>query len=217
MTETDDTLRTDLQSKEDTIVALIESGSVPGIKVAKHDGDVAEINPEALVIARISKSCFQHDINHVVECALSFRDRLLDLPREGRGRCVLSFDGWANDHRPLFAIPEIVVFCRALLFGPGFLFVESAYECSVLARPLLEVMFDEKCAWDGDPDPLLPPTYPSILDAAGALWLIGHAFSEDVFCYHEESPTGIGRDIAKNLVIDDNLRRLSLTSDLLSV
>ena len=207
MTDNDDTVARDPQSREDVLLAMLEAGALPGIGLGSPS-DVADLGSQGLVIARVSRNCFEGGPEDVAICALAFRERLLDLPEPGRGRTILSFDGWAGDPRPLFEVPEIVVFCRALLLGAGFLSVRSGEECARLARPILGVLFDERAAWDGDADPLLPPTYPELLDASGSLWLVGHAFASDVFARHPQSPTGYARDIAMNLTIDSNLRTL---------
>jgi hypothetical protein len=205
MTNDDDTICTDKQSHEDVLLAMLDAGALPGIGRASME-DVASLPGSALVIARVSHDCFEGTPEEMVAYALSLRERLLAMPEQGRGRTILSFDGWANDARPLFEVPEVFVFCRALLFGIRFGSVSSASECALLARPLLDVLFDERAAWDGDPDPRLPPTSPIHLEIAGSLWLTGHAFAPDVYGRDPSSPTGFYRNIGANLHIDDALR-----------
>ena len=98
MNESDDTVRTDEQSREDALVAMVDAGVVRGFKT----GTLSDIVPETpLVVVRVARDCLAGSPEEVVATALGLRDRLLAMPEPVRGRTILSFDGWANDpHKP---------------------------------------------------------------------------------------------------------------------
>jgi hypothetical protein len=204
MRDEDDTVRTDKQAHEDALLAMLEAGAVPGFAMGSIE-DVEDAR-SPLVIARVSRDCFDGGAEVLVASALAMRDRLLSMPEQGRGATVLAFDGWASDPRPLFAVREVFVFARALLFGESFGWIDNREECVALARPMIEILFDERVAWEGEPDPYSSPDHPEILEAAGSLWLVAHAFAPDVFSAHPSSPTGFVRDLGANLAIADSLR-----------
>lgn len=208
MTNDDDTIATDAQSREDVLLAMLDAGAFDSLGLSR--GTVEDVSrfDSPLVVARVARDCFEAGLDEVVASAIVLRGRFLeDLPESGRGRVVLAFDGWAGDPRPLFEVPEVVVFCRALLFGEDVFRVQERDECARVAAPLLACMFDERLAWiEEPPDPFVAPGAPEILDAAGSLWLSAHAFASDVYSRSSESPTGFVRDLLANLAIDDALR-----------
>lgn len=190
--KTDDTILNDAQSHEDALLAQIEAGLYPGV-LALGDGSTCEEVDVALaavesgvpIFYRVSRKFAEQGVTGGAKCG----DALLELPAAASGNVILAFDGYAADPRPLFQVREVVDYCRGMLLGASLRKPDMAR-----AGKVLRVLFDE------DPVAFRNGTLinPIALEAAGQLWLVGHAFPGECFMAHPESPTGLARDYEMN-------------------
>ena len=117
-----DTLRMSAQAHEDTVIARLEAGLIPGAVSHPLDGlvDVEMLYAEAKTIGRngvylcrISREMALRGL----EAGAAYGNLIAGMPENARGCVMLSFDGWANDPRELHQIPEVVDFCNGMLYG----------------------------------------------------------------------------------------------------
>ena len=186
----DDTLRTGAQASEDTLAALLETGQLPGIEWA---GTAAQLPSEVssdervMIVYRVPRAVVEIGW----EAGGTVASDLALLPEYARGGVVLSFDGWAEDTRPLFLIPCAVAFCRGLLgLGttmPSSLEATRAQMDIAVCSSTLEWLLDEL--------QITPPAW----EVAGALWCVAHAFPDQVFGRRNPKTGGWARDPVTNL------------------
>ncbi len=110
---------------------------------------------------------------------------------------VFGFSGYADKSVGLFQEQEILYFVHGFLFGDS----PDGPDVSQ-ARQALNLMFYE-------PNMITSATCPDMLrqiyDLAGAMWLVAHAFPNQLFLKDSTSPSGYGRDIVTNGTLFDVL------------
>jgi hypothetical protein len=188
MRDTDDTIQTGGQAHEDTMLASVEAGLMPGSEAVQLDtpDDVVDLrlqlaNEEvSLVMYRVPRDqalmgyAAGQNTGYVLG---SFADVALN-------KVSLAFDGWADDPRELWEVPEVVDFCRGLVGEPG----------SHLCRCVIAVLFDEVGAAVNSSGELV---HPDAFQMAGSLWLAGVVCPGGVHVRNPQSPSGWDRDIGK--------------------
>lgn len=180
------------QAQEDVLTALLKSNSLPGIEHHTINGlteiralwdRAASLGPDDLFVFQVEREVVQRG----PEMATGSAWILTNMPANVHGRVMLSFQGWADDPRELFEIPEVVAFCRVLLLG------SLTAPSKLHARAILKVLLDETV--------LAQHIGERGHDAAGQYWLISVAFHEEVMARTKKSSTGIFRDVKMNVKI----------------
>ena len=161
MEKGDDTVRTGAQAGEDSLMALLEHGQLPGMEWCDDVDGVPKDAPagHTLVIYRVPRWVCEAG----TEGGAIVANELARLPQNVRGGVMLSFDGWADDPRPMCAIPCGVAFCRGLL---GIDSAVSKIDLGLCKRTL---------SWLMDEEPN------GLWEATGSLWVVAHAFPDSVF------------------------------------
>lgn len=171
-------------------MALVEHGAVPGVEWQDDvDSVIDALSGEqgrALVVYRIPRDVAEY--GYVAGKAVA--EQIARLPASAKGGVVLSFDGWADDPRPLCAIPCAVAVCRGLLgvrdVGDG---TSTPVVDEARCSKMLAMLFDER------------QIDPVAWEVSGALWVVGHAFSGMVFEQSADSTSGWTRDPEANLFL----------------
>lgn len=180
------------QAREDTLNALLQSNSIPGFEHIAINGmaeiqalwdRAAEMGPDDLFIFQVEREVIERG----PEMAVGSAWVLTNMPANIHGRVMLSFQGWADDPRELFEIPEVVEYCRALLLG------SPKTPSKQHAKAVLQVLVDEAV--------LAQHVGEKGHDAAGQYWLVAVAFHEEVMSRTKKSTTGIYRDVKMNAKI----------------
>lgn len=183
-----DTVLTDRQAHEDTMMAQVEAGLVAGNEAMNletlQDIEVLRgqlMNDEvSIVLYRVPKDQAKGGL----ATGLATGCLLGGLADVALNKVALAFDGWANDPRELWEVPEVLDFCRGLVGEPG----------SLQCRAVLAVLVDEAgMAIDSEGNLV----HPDAFQLAGSLWVSGMAFSEEVHVRNPSSPSGWDRDIMK--------------------
>lgn len=187
MRKQDDTVATNRQAHEDTILAMAEAGQFPGVSCHEMGKVPAEvITPNAMLLHRVLRWQAEGGGHSGARMALML---LRDTPEAAEGRLMLSFDGWADDPRELAQIPCVVEFCQGMLLGVG-------EEPNMgWAKNVLGLFLDERTTG-------LPMQ--EMAEIPGALWLVAHAHAGVVFA---PSQGRMMRDMNLNALLLDNLTR----------
>jgi len=176
------------QAREDALLALFQSNSFPGVEHIPLKGmaelramceSAATLGPDDILVFLIDREVLERG----PQSAISSAWVLSNLPANVHGRVMLSFQGWAEDLRELFEIPEVVAFCRILLFG------SISSPSLEHAQMILQILIDETTLGaQGE-------------EAPGQYWLVSVAFHEQIMLRSQKSRTGIYRDVARNIEI----------------
>jgi hypothetical protein len=189
---TDDTIDTSGQGRETALLAMAEAGMLPGVRQLQAD-DVPD--PSTLVLYRVPV-----DACHVGG-GLDAAPDLLRLADQGHaGRIMLAFDGWAGDRRALAEVPQVALFCAALLLGPDGLGHQPGRQppASVAhTSRVLAALLDER--------KLQPVLGDLAWQATGGAWLVAHAWAD--LCFARGGATGLLRDLDRNLDLLDAVRQ----------
>lgn len=191
-----DSLRTSKQAREDTFTALLEAGALRGMlhhpletlsDVDALYADVKTYGKDTLYIFRVP-----HEVSQRGSIAGATANLLITgMPDNVRGGVQFSFDGYADDPRELFQVPEVIEFCQGLLFGPDALkTLDRAFGQALLPFLSNEHEFFKRIGRKA-------------YDAAGKLWVCGAAFPTHVYLRDPSSPSGWVRDVAAAEVIAD--------------
>lgn len=183
-----DTINQSKRAREETLSAMLEAGLLPGIH---HMGMESMEDVEAmyalcdstealLVVYRLPREVVEQGRLAGAICAAT----IAGMPKNAQGRVMLSFDGYASDPRELFEVPEVVDFCRGLLF------ISPDRPPQENAPRVLSTLVDED-KWAFKEGELVDRR---ALDMAGSLWLCGAAFPGEVYERNPKSPSGWVRD-----------------------
>ena len=186
----DDTLRTGRQAQVDTFLAQVSAGMVEGMEHYAPETEAelralyeraADLDERALLFFNVARDNSERGALGGAAAAVI----LLGLPENVHGRIVLVFDGWNEDPREVFQIPEIVDFCRGLLMG----FSKEGHEH---AQRILSCLFPEHVHGireDGSLDV-------QMFSLGGVLFLLACCYPDVCFT---PSPTGFSRDLSANM------------------
>lgn len=173
----DDTLNTTPQALEDALLARIEAGLMPNVVhrplhgVADVDALYAEcekLGDKGFYVCRVSRTSAEQGL----AAGASFGQLIAGMPVNVRGRVTLAFDGWANDPRGLWAIPEVVDFCNGLIYGADPM-INPVPARPAMARAVLPYLVDEAR--------LINTFGPRAWDIAGRNWVISVAHAAFVY------------------------------------
>ena len=180
----DDTIRTGPQASEDVIRTLMNQGQVPGVRPVSRD-ELDRVEGSPLILYPFPR--------FVVEAGRRggqvARENLMEIPEHHHGDVMVLFDGWADDPRPLFAIPVVVDFMAELLMGEDLTDTQGAVR-------VLQVLVDER-------------RFPNPEDramATGRNWVTCHAWASTTFQVHGEGWDRITRDEDLGEYLMDSLR-----------
>ena len=118
----DDTLSTSPQAREDAFNASVEAGLVPRVvaqlltSMVDVDAMYAEcqkLSDRDIFVCRVPRDAAERGIVAGAVYGLL----IANMPENVQGRVMLSFDGWADDPRPLSRNPAVVDFCNGLIYG----------------------------------------------------------------------------------------------------
>lgn len=167
----DDTVRTDGQSREEALFALIETDSR-----SRTIGSLSDARSGDLIVQRITRGAVEmgEDGGRAMRLML-----LQELHGECYGSVMLAFDGWADDPRPLCQIPIVIEFLRGLL-GP----VDEW-------GSILQMFVDERAF-----APYIPTDW---YDVAGRLWVLAHTTSGYPY-WHRSADGRLMRDLERNAI-----------------
>jgi hypothetical protein len=165
----DDTIRTGKQAEEDLLMALIEQGAVPMLTLTPETikTGLPVMAGESLGFLRIRKDMAEGGCMAGAEIATLIKR----LPPNAWGKVALTFDGWADDPRELFEVPEVIDFCRGLLLGP------PPVPDLVNAREVLAILVDDAPWFLGLKGEEMTP--------AGGIWLISAAFPDQCYAWSD--------------------------------
>lgn len=192
-----DTLRPGKQAREDTLLALIEAGAMRGFVHAPFSsaddlerlyGRIRSMPARSLYVFRVPRKLAEQGLEGGAMSSLV----IAGMPENVLGHVMLSFDGYADDPRELFEIPEVTAFCLGMLFGPDPVAPDPAF-----ARAVIPYLLDE---W-GHAEKVGPQAF----DAAGRLWVVGAAHHDLVYRRSRKSASGWTRDVG---VCSDIINRL---------
>ena len=172
-----DTVRTGRQAAEDTMMSMVDAGLIPGM-YSGHVGMLSSMPGVSVLFYRIAREVSRLGPGSGAVVAQD----LLSIPRQHHGNVLLSFDGWADDPRPLSSIPEVVAFCAGLLLGEALTDADHA-------RSVMNVLMNEVDLIAAGEDPS------EAFDMSGRLWLVSHAYSRQTILVDRESPSGFSKDI----------------------
>lgn len=184
---TDDTIRSGKQAREDTFTAMLESGALRGFHhrpiASAADLDVfyeemRKLPAKTLYVYRVSREMVAHGRLAGATSAMV----ISDMPENVRGWVMFAFDGWADDPRELFQVPEVIEFCRGLLFG-----LDPNAPNVRLAQGVTPYLVDE---WA-----LAHTAGSAAFDLTGRLWVVGTANPEQVYRRSRQSASGWSRDV----------------------
>ena len=173
----DDTILKSPQAREDTAVSMIEAGLVPNMVhrplhgVADVDALYAEcqkLGDRGIYVCRISRASAERGL----EAGASFGLLIAGMPENIRGRVMLTFDGWADDQRGLWTIPEVVDFCNGLIYGPDPMNNPDPAH-PAMARAVLPFLMDE--------EKMVRSLGRQAWDIAGRNWVISVAHAAVVY------------------------------------
>ena len=187
-----DTLDTSKKGRGEAAIAMMEANLVPGVAhiTLRDEKDtlklVEAVKPGVSLIAyRIPRELAESGVVGGMACA----SVMAELPKETHGKVSLAFDGWADDPRELYTIPQVVCFCQGLLLGaphqPSF----------AQANVIMDILVDEE-KWAFRKGELINA---HVLETPGGLWLIGCAFPDQVYVRNTRSKTGYVRDIGRSI------------------
>ena len=193
MGETDDIVAKSKQAREDALNVMIEQKLLPGwedtpVYRLEAEEDVESFyrscvddagDGKRIIIYRLERDVVEQGHVAGAMCGIT----LAGIPEDAHGQLWLSFDGWADDPRELFDIPIVVEFCRGLLF------TSMDRPQMAQANRILTVLCDEDAL--AYKDGVLVNRW--ALDAAGAIWLCGVAFTDEVYFRDPFSASGWSR------------------------
>ena len=143
----DDILSNTPQAREEVVIATIEAGLMPNTIYRPLHGieDVDALYAECralgeggIFICRVSREAALRGMS----AGASFGLLIANMPANVRGRVLLAFDGWADDPRGMWQIPEAVAFCNGLIYGSDPVSNPNPL-VSVMARAVLPFLVDE--------------------------------------------------------------------------
>jgi hypothetical protein len=184
----DDVLRTSKRARDEAYLAMLDAGLIPGTVVhAMESWDDVEAmyrlcaeTDKPMVFYRIPRMVAEQGAIAGAVCAST----LIGMPSNVHGKVILAFDGWNDDPRELFQVPEVVGFCR------GMLFINPDQPSKEHAKRILTILCneDEFAFEDGK---LVEQQW---LESAGGIWLCSVAFRDEVFVRSPQSKSGWLRD-----------------------
>lgn len=117
---------------------------------------------DAIVIFRVP-----YDVGRMGASAGAAAGRYIIGASPANVSMMFAFDGYADDPRELFQVPEVVEFCRGVLLGPDLNAPDPSFAKVAVPRLIDEMSFPAK---DMDPYTL-----------TGRHWLVSIAFHKEVF------------------------------------
>jgi hypothetical protein len=173
----DDTIRRGRQASEDTLVAAVEAGLVPGVRAVPMGSEAeveavyaecAKLPPGTPYVLRVSREVASQGLlgGALMGCVVA------GMPENVRGAVMLAFDGWADDPRGLWAVPEVVDFCNGLIYGPDPMNNPDPAH-PAMARAVLPFLVDERA--------LVSRMGRQAWDVAGRNWVVSVAHASMVY------------------------------------
>lgn len=186
----DDTLFNTPQAREEVVIATIEAGLIPNTLYRPLHGiedvealydECRALGQEGIFICRVSREAALRGM----PAGASFGLLIANMPANVRGRVLLSFDGWADDPRGMWQVPEAVAFCNGLIYGSDPASNPKSL-VSVMARAVLPFLVDE---WS-----LVRAMGSKAWSLPGRNWIISVACAKAVY-RHNIRDVGLAADL----------------------
>lgn len=182
------------QAREDTFNTLLQAGSLPGLShmFLQGEQDIKDLWSKAAQVKEGDLFVFQVplDLIHIGDTAARGSGWILaNMPPAAHGKVLLTFQGWADDLRELYEIPEVVQFCRVMLLN------DLEQPSKSHAQSILNVLVDE--------DQLVDKIGEQGHDFTGQLWLLSVCFPDEIMVRANKSSTGLWRRLDMTYRIRD--------------
>lgn len=193
-----DEIRKGRQAHEDTLMAMAEAGMFPGFHhrplTSMEDAEriyaeAAKLGERGVYVVRVPRSVAEQGLAGGAAVGLF----ISGFPEDG-AKVTLAFDGWADDPRELFEVPEVVDFCNGLVYGPTPM-ENPDPKHPAFARAVLPRMLDEHA--------LSQTMGRSAWDQTGRYWVIAVAHASMVFFRDPNQGSGFMRDAGLCLSLYD--------------
>ena len=190
----DDTVQKGAQAEEETLMARLRAGLLPGQESITLESlesletlheQARSLGDKGLMVYNVDRSTAEGG----APCGAVGSLILLGLPENVHGRVILSFEGWADDPREVYDIPEIVDYCQGFLLGMS----RNDREHAQRVLSILLPEHEEGIREDGSIDQMM-------FQAPGALFLVGCCYPDK--CWSMEKGR-IMRDLRANIAIFD--------------